>query len=241
MICTPSPDIFTAVSAAANMAALHAATQRAVKAFGFKSFFYQVVTGGPNTLGPVNRYTLSNFPDAWISRYQQERYALIDPTAIHARHHRHPIAWHSSLFTTPEAAKLREEATAFGISAGGSCPVRDSHSNATFVFSRAQDTDAGYIDALHALPYAHLLASCLHEAATRLLEWLPAALPELTQRELECLLLAAQGLRDLEIGERLNISGRTVLFHLTNVRTKLAAENRAQMIVLAIARGIVRL
>lgn len=223
------------------MQTLHAATQQVVTSFGFESFFYLVATGGPNTLHTVNSFTLSSYPEEWIARYQARRYYLVDPTAIHIRHHRYPIAWRRELFATPEAALLHAEALSFGISAGGTCPIHDRHTDAGFGFARAQDTNAGYADALRALPYAHLLASCVHDAATRLLGWNLAGPPALTNREQECVLLAAKGLRDHEIAERLKISVRTVLFHLTNARSKLGAENRAQMIAQTIAHGIVRL
>jgi DNA-binding NarL/FixJ family response regulator len=55
-----------------------------------------------------------------------------------------------------------------------------------------------------------------------------ASLPSgLTSRELDVLRLAAQGLTDAEIGERLFISSRTASQHLRSVYAKLDVHSRA--------------
>jgi ATP/maltotriose-dependent transcriptional regulator MalT len=53
---------------------------------------------------------------------------------------------------------------------------------------------------------------------------IPGAKP--TQRELDCLQLAADGKSSIEIGEALNLSRRTVDFHLGNLYGKLQVKNR---------------
>jgi len=52
---------------------------------------------------------------------------------------------------------------------------------------------------------------------------------ELTAREHEIATLAAQGLTNREIGDRLYLSPRTVGFHLYNVFPKLGITGRAQL------------
>ena len=59
----------------------------------------------------------------------------------------------------------------------------------------------------------------------------------LTDRELEVLELAAQGLTNHEIAQRLYISVRTVEAHLTHVYNKLGAASRTQAVVSAMQRG----
>ncbi|MFM7010940.1 MAG: LuxR C-terminal-related transcriptional regulator [Betaproteobacteria bacterium] len=63
----------------------------------------------------------------------------------------------------------------------------------------------------------------------------------MTQREQVCLGLAAQGYRDSEIAKKLEISTRTVLFHLNNAKAKLNAENRAQMIAKAVFKKLIQI
>lgn len=64
---------------------------------------------------------------------------------------------------------------------------------------------------------------------------------ELTRRELDCLALAARGLTGQAIAEMLEITERTVRFHIANACSKLGAERRAQAVAIAIDRGLIRL
>jgi len=62
----------------------------------------------------------------------------------------------------------------------------------------------------------------------------------LTDRELEVLQWAAQGLTNYEIAQRLYISVRTVEAHLTHVYNKLGASSRTEAVVHAIQQGWVQ-
>ncbi len=77
------------------------------------------------------------------------------------------------------------------------------------------------------------------EVAERLNEHFPQVV--LTQREIEVLRLAAQGLGNREIGERLGTAAGTAKMHLQNVFSKLGASDRTHAVMLALRRGIIRL
>jgi DNA-binding CsgD family transcriptional regulator len=61
----------------------------------------------------------------------------------------------------------------------------------------------------------------------------------LTPTELEVVALAAHGLKNPEIGQRLFISAGTVRIHLSHVYAKLGVANRMQLATEATARGLV--
>jgi DNA-binding NarL/FixJ family response regulator len=61
----------------------------------------------------------------------------------------------------------------------------------------------------------------------------------LTAREREVLHLAAQGLGNTEIGDRLAISPRTAETHRANLNRKLGIQSQTELVRFAIARGIV--
>ncbi|MEW6032645.1 MAG: response regulator transcription factor [Bacillota bacterium] len=84
--------------------------------------------------------------------------------------------------------------------------------------------------------------SVLHPvAAQRVLREMTAPKgEEPTERELEVLLLVAQGLSNAEIGARLFITERTVKAHITSLLAKLNLSDRTQLAIYAHTRGLVK-
>jgi DNA-binding NarL/FixJ family response regulator len=66
------------------------------------------------------------------------------------------------------------------------------------------------------------------------------ALDSLTVREREVMSLVAEGLSNDEIAERLFVSPMTAKTHVSRAMTKLAARDRAQLVVFAYESGLVR-
>jgi DNA-binding NarL/FixJ family response regulator len=68
----------------------------------------------------------------------------------------------------------------------------------------------------------------------------PRELEQLTDREREVLVLVAEGLSNDEIAARLVISPATAKTHVSRTMIKLAARDRAQLVVLAYEAGLIR-
>jgi DNA-binding NarL/FixJ family response regulator len=68
----------------------------------------------------------------------------------------------------------------------------------------------------------------------------PGPLDTLTDREREILILAAHGLSNDDIADRLYLSPLTVKTHINRAMTKLSVRDRAQLVVIAYQRGLVR-
>ncbi|MFP3853426.1 MAG: response regulator [Anaerolineales bacterium] len=62
---------------------------------------------------------------------------------------------------------------------------------------------------------------------------------DLTERELEVLALMVEGASNSEIADQLIISPATAKFHVSNILSKLAADNRAEAVAIAIRAEIV--
>ncbi len=63
---------------------------------------------------------------------------------------------------------------------------------------------------------------------------------ELTVRELEIIAHLAEGLSNKEIAAALNVSARTVNFHLDNIYSKLGVNTRTEAVVYALKQGLIQ-
>jgi DNA-binding NarL/FixJ family response regulator len=63
-------------------------------------------------------------------------------------------------------------------------------------------------------------------------------LEQLTDRELEVLGYVASGYRNREIAERLNVTVKTVEYHLSNILGRLGARSRTEAVVRAWQTGM---
>ena len=127
-----------------------------------------------------------------------------------------------------------------------------------YVFAFLEAGAAGYLlkdvdvdDLIKAIRAVHAGESVLHTAiARKVTEYFVRragvsgdadeqddASPELTAREQEILGLAAKGMRNREIADRLTISIRTVQVHLSNIFAKLGVGSRTEAVLYALRKG----
>ncbi|TKJ27564.1 MAG: hypothetical protein CEE40_13050 [Chloroflexi bacterium B3_Chlor] len=61
---------------------------------------------------------------------------------------------------------------------------------------------------------------------------------QLTRRERQILLLICRGMCNKEIARELDITAKTVEWHISNILGKLGAANRTQAVVVALEQGL---
>ncbi|UCH87028.1 MAG: response regulator transcription factor [Dehalococcoidia bacterium] len=125
-----------------------------------------------------------------------------------------------------------------------------------FVFKGLQAGGRGYIlkdadpetmlRAIRAVAHGEsLLGPSIAQKALRQFSALPGKqaplVDELTPRELEVLTLIAEGLCNKEIAQELTISEKTVKNHINNIFSKLHLYDRAQAMLYAIRKGLVKI
>jgi LuxR family maltose regulon positive regulatory protein len=102
---------------------------------------------------------------------------------------------------------------------------------------RANGVASSYIDRILAA-YSADSAAMKDDQESALSPTAVAIMSDLTNREMEVLLLLAERLTNKEIAARLHISPRTVKKHSINLYSKLQVENRRQAVARALEVGI---
>lgn len=205
---------------------------------GFDGFSYLVVR--PATVGTEVLHHWTTAGARWKALYRKHAFHLVDPRVTLTLERSIPLAWqHQDGQPSLASRDFRDAATASGICSGVSMSIQQAHGERAIVAwdCREPRDGASRDGAIRGeLATLALLACFLHERLCRArLPAEPSALAAaLTQRECECLTLAARGLTSTDIAAKVGIAERTVNFHIGNIVRKLGALNRGE----AIARGV---
>jgi DNA-binding CsgD family transcriptional regulator len=233
-----------ALERAPNVDALTGEIDAVLRSVGVDYWFYAVDL--PLVNDHPNQLQIGTYPAAWLQHYLDQDYISIDPIITHCHDHATPLAWDDAQqldrrVVDPHLQKIRNlfgEAREFGLGTGISVPLHGPGVSWGLMSYTSNALDAR--DFTELLPELHLFAHYVHEAARRFARSkTPAQLPTLTKRERECLSWAAEGKTSWEIGQLLNISERTSIFHLQNATHKLGVSGRQAAIARAVSLGLI--
>jgi LuxR family transcriptional activator of bioluminescence operon len=178
--------------------------------------------------------------------YQEEQRHKIDPVISYIMSKNVPVRWDQLMkregFDSVEQKSFMLDAMQYGLINGVSIPLR-SVSGEMGIFSLATDrvNESENILLTKILPYAHTFSVYLFDRYLRFLYKEQSINKfELTKREHECLFWACEGKTSWEISKILEISERTILFHLNNTTSKLKATNRQHSVAIAIKSGLIQ-
>jgi DNA-binding CsgD family transcriptional regulator len=234
-----------ALQNAADAPQLHAVCHDIAQVHGFAHYFYAVRL--PVSLSDAYHFALSGYPRAWRTRYDALGYFRIDPVVAHAMASSIPLFWDEIARTTPEVETFFREASEHGLGHGVSAAIAGRHGDLA-LFSLARDA-ANPIDIDPAVRHRlrarlNWHATVLHEAVRRVVltqEGAPRVTAPLSEREKDCLMWAADGKTTAEIARALDITERTVLFHIESAGRKLGVSGRHSVIARAVALGEIEL
>lgn len=220
---------------------LHSTTTTIARAMGFEHFLYGVQVN--TSLTRPYRFILSCYPEEWRQHYDKEGYANIDPTVSHCARTSIPIVWKNEIYKGRRETRVRNEAKDCGLVSGASFSVHGGRGEAAMLsLATSRESREAQNDILATMGKAQLLTCYLHEAVQSIVLSkgpLPVKKINLTEREQECLLWAAEGKTGWEIANIVNIAERTVTFHLQNAGQKLGVVNRQQAISRALSMGLI--
>jgi len=180
---------------------------------------------------------LNNYPDAWQKQYKAQNYLAVDPTVQHGVRSLLPLVWTDEIFSP--ARELWEEARSFGLRFGWAQSSRDAH-GVVGMLTLARSNESLSAAELQDKYFKMIwLTQVAHQAISQCIT--PKLMPEinarLSKRETEVLRWTAEGKTSGEIAEILNLSERTVNFHIGNAMTKLNATNKTAAAIRAAVLG----
>ncbi|MGB8603198.1 MAG: LuxR family transcriptional regulator [Rhizomicrobium sp.] len=195
--------------------------------------------------------TLSTFPDAYNERYRQMRYHRADPVVRYCIESLSPCLvglqalnlWPGCGCTSSQRL-IVEEAALYGMKVGVAIPLRSPGKNSIAGMSLSNAMELAEFQSFIAEwgAVAQLAVVYAHTRIQMQLETQAAggalACAALSRRERECLLWTAHGMSSKAVALRINLSPRTVDFHIANAMSKLGASTRSQAVAHAIAFGL---
>jgi DNA-binding CsgD family transcriptional regulator len=210
--------------------------------FGFDGFLY----GASLSLRPrqeTRQFTYSTWPEELFRLYDERSYIEVDPRIQEVLESELPQVWDQSTYRGRSAAvdAFLDVIQGYGVASGVMCSLRDSRGR---IAALSLSCNVPILDEVRRLMIAQHMGDILmfqryfHElfVSGALNALVPPHLEgaRLSDRERECLTMAARGLTGYDIAYKLSISSRTVQHHFDSIRSKLGAANRQE----AIARGL---
>ncbi|BBP00471.1 autoinducer binding domain-containing protein [Sulfuriferula nivalis] len=203
---------------------------------GFDHCAYGVRMPIPLTRPKVAMF--SNYPLVWQKQYEEHNYIATDPTVQRGMHSTLPFIWSEDLFSTTH--ELWEEARSFGLEVGWAQSSRDINGVRGLLSLARADTlisdDEIQVNGCKMSWLAQLAHMTMAQRLTP--KMLPESLVQLTPREIEVLKWTGDGKTSNEISYILNISERTVNFHINNTITKLNTPNKTTAVIRAAMLGL---
>lgn len=227
---------------ACNKALAYFLNQKEITTYSFTYYAYH-----PHSANKLKYDMCSENFKSWHQFYLAEQYNNIDTTLSFAYQNHLPIYWnlHQQLqqATTIAERKMREDSLAFGAEEGLSIPIHGPHNNfALLLLVQMQNQCCNFkeIGAQHEfLIAAHLY---YHYLQSHLLNEIKEDnFFGITAREIQCLLLIAKQYSVKEMAQNLEVSERTINFHIQNINHKLGAKNKYQSLAKALENHLLTL
>jgi DNA-binding CsgD family transcriptional regulator len=242
------PHIFLPlVEAAAQGKDLVSVVRAIVEGLGFDSFAYALSTN-PRPDKEAQLFVFTTMPAEWMLLYDRKAYVEVDPRVQLVYDSTMPLIWDQADMRGKSARsdEFLDDAARYGTRSGLAYTLHDvGHGGIMIVYNskhpvvdsvRLQLIQRNLPDLLSFGHYFHewFMKSVVERGIPSRLKGAP-----LSGRERGVLRLVAHGLTTDDIARKLEISERTVQFHLDAVRTKLGAANRQEAVAIGMHLGFV--
>jgi LuxR family transcriptional regulator, quorum-sensing system regulator CviR len=197
--------------------------------------------GTINEKGLLQFYEVVNisYPKIWVNTYLDQKYYQVDPILKENFTKFNLQYWADTYKKIPPSKDLLFLKEKFGLKRGYSIGLRDLRWSGGSLFSVSGQYLEHHIRTetilTYTLPY-------FHQTLVRILDQDHVKrVPVLSSREIEILNRLKSGKTNWNISDILNISERTVKFHVKNIMKKLNATNRVHAVAIAIGQGLIEI
>lgn len=181
---------------------------------------------------------LNTYPLSWRQRYVAENYLAVDPTVCHGSRSVMPLVWSDSLFR--EAPEFWEDARAHGLRYGWtqSCTNMQGIRGMLTLARCAEPLSENELkmNGCRMVWLTQVVHQCMSDLISA--KMLPETAIQLSSREKDVLRWTAEGKTAGETACIMNITERTVNFHIANAMEKLSCINKTAATVRAALLGL---
>lgn len=191
---------------------------------------------------------ITNYPVGWLFQYLRKGFYRFDPLITHCQTHNLGLVWSTapqewanfSAESQDIAAAARREGWAGGVAIP--IPAVPCRGSFVLVSKKPLESIASQVDvamAVGATIGLHIHDALLEIALDKSFSTLDRSQLYLTNIEKDILQWTADGMPGKQVAAQLGISPKAVERHLEKVRERLKAPNRAKMMVMGVALGLI--
>lgn len=207
---------------------------------GITTFSFTYYAYHPHSANKLKYDMCSTNFMTWHKHYLEEQYNNIDSTLSFVYNNHLPIYWNLkqqlAQATNDTERKMREDSIAFGAEAGLSIPIHGPKNNFAILLlvqmknehCEFRDSKLQYEFFVAAHHYYHYIQHHLLDEITEKDSF------SLTQREIQCLLLIAKDYSVKQMAQTLELTERTINFHIQKINKKLGTKNKYQSLAKAL-------
>jgi len=242
------PSLLPLVAAVERGEILEPVVLAITRKLGFDSFMYGASVSS-NPTQESKSYVFTTLPREWIALYDERAYIEIDPRVRHGIASSTPLIWDWSteVGKDPQIDGFLADAEVHGVASGVAFALHGLNVKLALIALNSTERRHSAVRrneiACH-LGEILLLGIYFHEIFMKNVVAKGVAPRSqgcpLSERERQCLTLAAQGHTSHAIADKLSLAERTVQFHFDGIRSKLNAANRQEAIAKAIALGVIQ-
>ncbi|MGE0665583.1 MAG: LuxR C-terminal-related transcriptional regulator [Sphingomonadales bacterium] len=209
-----------------------------LRGIGFAGFLF-------TAYGDTQAHMMCSCGQDLLLRYRRDEFHVIDPVSRQARTSWLPVIWDAHEYLarcSGKQARIFEATLEHGYERGISVPLRGPSAGFDMLVGLSRHSEREFEQGKNVWRNELMLIGAhMSSVYHGVLHYEEAAPAELTCRELECLHWTAQGKTAWEVARLIDVSERTVQFHIRNACGKMNAASKHQAALKAANLGLIRI